>query len=128
MTPGDVASVLGKENAASIINNRINVDSLLSLVQDFVPTVRNSYTECVPCGGAVRAEAEASGSTQRGCAGGYVGMLDGGHIWGNDTRAWKDVSVGASYSRRSKCCGCASYPFGVRHRVCWRLCWPYEAV
>ena len=98
MTPGDVASVLGKENAASIINNLINVDSLLSLVQDFVPTVRNSYTECVPCGGAVRAEAEASGSTQRGCAGGYVGMLDGGHIWGNDTRAWKDVSVGASYS------------------------------
>lgn len=98
MTPGDVASVLGKENAASIINNLINVDSLLSLVQDFVPTVRNSYTECVPCGGAVRAEAEASGSTQRGCAGGYVGMLDGGHIWGNDTRAWKDVCVGASYS------------------------------
>lgn len=98
MTPGDVASVLGKENAASIINNLINADSLLSLVQDFVPTVRNSYTECVPCGGAVRAEAEASGSTQRGCAGGYVGMLDGGHIWGNDTRAWKDVSVGASYS------------------------------
>lgn len=98
MTPGDVASVLGKENAASIINNLINVDSLLSLVQDFVPTVRNSHTECVPCGGAVRAEAEASGSTQRGCAGGYVGMLDGGHIWGNDTRAWKDVSVGASYS------------------------------
>ena len=98
MTPGDVASVLGKDNAASIIKKLINVDSLLSLVQDFVPTVRNSYTECVPCGGAVRAEAEASGSTQRGCAGGYVGMLDGGHIWGNDARAWKDVSVGASYT------------------------------
>ena len=98
MTPGDVASVLGKENAASIIKNLINVDSLLSLVQDFVPTVRNSYTECVPCGGAVRAEAEASGSTQRGTAGGYVGMLNGGHIWGNDTRAWKDASIGASYT------------------------------
>lgn len=98
MTPGDVASVLGKDNAASIIKKLIKVDSLLSLVQDFVPTVRNSYTECVPCGGAVRAEAEASGSTQRGCAGGYVGMLDGGHIWGNDARAWKDVSVGASYT------------------------------
>lgn len=98
MTPGDVANVLGTENAASIIEKLINVDSLLSLVQDFVPTVRNSYTECVPCGGAVRAEAEASGSTQRGAAGGYVGVLDGGHIWGNDTRAWKDASIGASYT------------------------------
>lgn len=99
MEPGDVAGVLGEGNAASIFKTLglAQIDSLVSLVQDFVPTVHNSYTECVPCGGAVRAEAESSRSTQRGAAGGYVGVLDGGHIWGNDGRAWKDASIGATY-------------------------------
>lgn len=99
MEPGDVAGVLGEGNAASIFKTLglAQIDSLVSLVQDFVPTVHNSYTECVPCGGAVRAEAESSHSTQRGAAGGYVGVLDGGHVWGDDSRAWKDASIGATY-------------------------------
>lgn len=85
--PGDVASVLGD---ASILNGLVSVkETLASVAQDFVPTIRNSSTSCIPCGGAVRAQAASTESVQRGMAGGYVGHNEGGHIWGSNTKKWK---------------------------------------
>ncbi|RGU74001.1 Cna B-type domain-containing protein [Holdemanella biformis] len=88
MEPGSVAKVL---TDASVLKKFINVsESLATLVQDFVPTIRNSSTTCIPCGGAVRAQAESTTSKQRGMAGGYAGHNEGGHIWGNNnTKKWK---------------------------------------
>ena len=87
MEPGNVANVL---TDASVLKNFINVsDSLATLVQDFVPTIRNSSTTCIPCGGAVRADAYSTKTTQRGMAGGYAGHNEGGHIWGNNKDKWK---------------------------------------
>ena len=87
MEPGSVAKVL---TDASVLKKFINVsESLATLVQDFVPTIRNSSTTCIPCGGAVRAQAESTTSKQRGMAGGYAGHNEGGHIWGNNKNTWK---------------------------------------
>ena len=87
MEPGSVAKVL---TDASVLKKFINVsESLATLVQDFVPTIRNSSATCIPCGGAVRAQAESTTSKQRGMAGGYAGHNEGGHIWGNNTETWK---------------------------------------
>lgn len=88
MEPGSAAEVLGG-GESSILKKLVNIDSLASLVESFVPTVRNSSTDCVPCGGVVRAQAASDGTTMRGMAGGYAGYNEGGQIWGNDTRDWK---------------------------------------
>ena len=86
MEPGSAASVLGE---TSILGGLVDTkETLASLVEDFVPTIRNSTTSCIPCGGAVRADA-ASTTIQRGVAGGYAGRNEGGHIWGNNTKNWK---------------------------------------
>ena len=98
MEPGSVAKVL---TDASVLENFINVsESLATLVQDFVPTIRNSSTTCIPCGGAVRAQAESTTSKQRGMAGGYAGHNEGGHIWGNNTNTWK----GQNYTGPTSTC------------------------
>ena len=87
LEPGNVANVLGD---ASILDGLVNVkESLASVAEDFVPTIRNSSTTCVPCGGAVRADADSTTQVQRGMAGGYAGHNEGGHIWGNNTKEWK---------------------------------------
>ncbi|MBM6699610.1 cell surface protein [Bifidobacterium pullorum subsp. saeculare] len=86
LEPGDVASVAGE---SGVLKKLINIDSLLSLVQSFVPTVRNSETVSVPCAGIVRAQAASTADAQRGMAGGYVGHNEGGQIWGMNTRSWK---------------------------------------
>ncbi|WP_295289965.1 Cna B-type domain-containing protein [uncultured Catenibacterium sp.] len=87
LQPGNVANVLGD---ASILGSLVKVDEVLaSVAEDFVPTIRNSSTTCVPCGGAVRAQASSTTQVQRGMAGGYVGHNEGGHIWGNNTKKWK---------------------------------------
>lgn len=88
MEPGNVAEVLGG-GRNSILNKLVNINSLAGLVESFVPTVRNSSTDCVPCGGVVRAQATSDGTTMRGMAGGYAGYNEGGQIWGKDTRNWK---------------------------------------
>ncbi|WP_050797665.1 Cna B-type domain-containing protein [Collinsella tanakaei] len=88
MEPGSVAEVLGG-GESSILKKLANIDSLAGLVESFVPTVRNSSTDCVPCGGVVRAQAESDGTTMRGMAGGYAGYNEGGQIWGNDSSDWK---------------------------------------
>lgn len=101
--PGSVADVLGSASQGDdgILTGLLGVDNLATLVQSFVPVIRNSETTCVPCGGAVRAQAltteegGADGSdtkvtVQRGMAGGYVGHSVGGQIWGNSLSSWKD--------------------------------------
>lgn len=88
MEPGSVAEVLG-DGENNILKKLVNIDSLAGLVESFVPTVRNSSTDCVPCGGVVRAQAASDGITMRGMAGGYAGYNEGGQIWGKDTSEWK---------------------------------------
>ena len=101
--PGSVADVLGEATTGdgSILDGLLGVNDLASLAQAFVPTIRNSQTTCVPCGGAVRAQALSTADTaddgaaltvQRGMAGGYVGHNVGGQIWGNNNAPWKNES------------------------------------
>ena len=93
--PGAVANVLGD---GSVLKKLVNLDNLLSLVQDFVPTIRNSSTDATVCGGAVRAQAASDTTTRRGMAGGYAGRNRGGHIWGNNTAAWKQENTDGKYN------------------------------
>lgn len=87
MQPGDVAKLLDN---ASVLSKVLNIDTVLaSVLQSFVPSIRNSSTNCVPCGGAVRANAASDTTVQRGMAGGYVGHNMGGTIHGFDTSLWK---------------------------------------
>ena len=87
LEPGNVANALGD---TGILGDLVDVsDTLASLAEDFVPTIRNSSTTCIPCGGAVRADAASTTQIQRGMAGGYAGHNEGGHIWGNNTKKWK---------------------------------------
>lgn len=87
LEPGDVASLL---NNGSILSKVVDIDSVLaSVLQSFVPSIRNSSTNCVPCGGAVRANAASDETVQRGMAGGFVGHNMGGTIHGFDTSTWK---------------------------------------
>lgn len=96
IAPGDVASVLADNT--SILEDLIGTNgTLASLVQDFVPTIRNSETTCVPCGGAVRAQAASDKLALRGMAGGYVGHNEGGHIWGNNNASWKKENDGSNH-------------------------------
>ena len=95
MQPGAVANVLGD---GSVLKKLANLDNLLSLVQDFVPTIRNSSTDAAVCGGAVRAQAASDTTTRRGMAGGYAGRNRGGHIWGNNTAAWKQENTDGKYN------------------------------
>ena len=98
LQPGNVANVLGN---ASILKGLVDVESALaSVAEDFVPTIRNSSTTCIPCGGAVRADAASTKQVQRGMAGGYAGHNEGGHIWGNNTKNWK----GKAYTGPTSVC------------------------
>ena len=98
LQPGNVANVLGD---TGILGGLVDVsDTLASLAEDFVPTIRNSSTTCIPCGGAVRADAASTTQVQRGMAGGYAGHNEGGHIWGNNTKKWK----GEAYNGPTSTC------------------------
>ena len=98
LQPGNVANVLGD---ATILGGLVDAKSALaSVAEDFVPTIRNSSTTCIPCGGAVRADAASTTQVQRGMAGGYAGHNEGGHIWGNNTKNWK----GKEYTEPTSTC------------------------
>lgn len=88
MKPASLAEAVGD---TSLLGGLATVKGgLLSVAKDFVPVIRNSETTCIPCGGAVRAEAASDATTLRGMAGGYVGHNCGGQIWGNDLSSWKE--------------------------------------
>ena len=97
MLPGDVADILDYKDAndglTDLLSVAIETDDMVSLVQAFVPTVYNSRTTCIPCGGAVRAQsfsdsADSQMPVKRGYAGGYVGHGAGAQIWGYSSAAW----------------------------------------
>lgn len=95
MEPGDAASVLGESSILSgLVDTR---GALASLAEDFVPTIRNSTTTCIPCGGAVRANSYSNNTMLRGMAGGYAGYNHGGNIWGMDNHTWKDQNDGVIF-------------------------------
>lgn len=88
--PGSVADALGD---TAVLGGVANISgNLLAVGQDFVPSIRNSVTTAIPCGGVVRADAASDAQVQRGMAGGYVGHNNGGQIWGNNDKVWKPVS------------------------------------
>ena len=100
MEPGSAADVV---NGLSALGGLIKADNLLGVLQAFVPVIKNSETTCVPCGGAVRAQAESDDGIYRGLAGGYAGYNYGGQIWGKNTDKWK----GAAYTGTVR--ECAAY-------------------
>jgi LPXTG-motif cell wall-anchored protein len=100
MEPGSAADVV---KGLNVLGGLIKADNLLGVLQSFVPVIKNSETTCVPCGGAVRAQAESDDGIYRGLAGGYAGYNYGGQIWGNNTDNWK----GAAYTGTVR--ECAAY-------------------
>ena len=100
MEPGSAADVV---DGLSALGGLIKADNLFGVLQAFVPVIKNSETTCVPCGGAVRAQAESDDSIYRGLAGGYAGYNYGGQIWGNNTDNWK----GSTYAGTVR--ECAAY-------------------
>ena len=100
MEPGSAADVV---DGLSALGGLIKADNLFGVLQAFVPVIKNSETTCVPCGGAVRAQAESDDSIYRGLAGGYAGYNYGGQIWGNNTDNWKDSTYAGTVRE------CAAY-------------------
>lgn len=92
--PGSVGNALGE---VGILSGLISADNLLGVLRTFVPTIKNSETTCIPCGGAVRAEAESSSGTIRGLAGGYLGYNFGGQVWGCSAKRIRSV-YGTEYA------------------------------
>lgn len=100
MEPGSAADVV---DGLSALGGLISADNLLGVLQAFVPVIKNSETTSIPCGGAVRAQAESGDGIYRGLAGGYAGYNYGGQIWGNNTDKWK----GSEYTGTVR--ECAAY-------------------
>lgn len=100
MEPGSAADVV---DGLSALGRLISADNLLGVLQAFVPVIKNSETTSVPCGGAVRAQAESDDGIYRGLAGGYAGYNYGGQIWGKNTDNWK----GSAYTGTVR--ECAAY-------------------
>ena len=86
MVSGDVAKAADN---TSLINDIVDIDGgLLGALEVMVPSVKNSYAKCVPCGGTILSYGiEYSDTTyvttKIGVAGGFVGLNAGGQIWGN---------------------------------------------
>ena len=100
MEPGNAADVV---DGLSALGGLIKADNLLGVLQAFVPVIKNSETTSIPCGGAVRAQAESGDGIYRGLAGGYAGYNYGGQIWGKNRDKWK----GSAYTGTVR--ECASY-------------------
>lgn len=100
MEPGSAADVV---DGLSALGGLIKADNLLGVLQAFVPVIKNSETTSIPCGGAVRSQAESDDGIYRGLAGGYAGYNYGGQIWGNNTDNWK----GSAYTGTVR--ECAAY-------------------
>ena len=59
MEPGSAADVV---KGLKVLGGLIKADNLLGVLQSFVPVIKNSETTSIPCGGAVRAQAESDDS------------------------------------------------------------------
>lgn len=99
MHPGDVADVLDYQDdetgITDVLNYVIETDDMAQIVEAFVPTIYNSRSTCIPCGGAVRAQsfsdsADEELAVKRGYAGGYVGHASGAQILGSSNAEWGD--------------------------------------
>ena len=98
MEPGSAANVVG---GASLLGGLVSVSSdVLTVLQSFVPAVRNSETTCIPCGGVVRADAKGRDGILRGLAGGYAGYNYGGQISGENGKKWR----GTEYTGTQRDC------------------------
>lgn len=94
LEPGNVASVL---EGGDILNNLLSVDSLLSVMQSFIPIIETSQATSIPCGGAVRAQGMTTYGKTRGLAGGYVGYNHGGRIQGSTEKECAVVRLRSVY-------------------------------
>ncbi len=97
LLPGDAAKVLNGSDSGGLddlLRPVLNTDgTMASLMSSFKTTVYNSSTRAVPCGGVVRADAPSDDDTQRGMAGGYVGLNRGARISGLNTDPWKEENT-----------------------------------
>ena len=94
LEPGNVASVL---EDGDILNSLLSVDSLLSVMQSFIPIIETSQATSIPCGGAVRAQGMTTDGKTRGLAGGYVGYNHGGRIQGSTGKECAVVRLRSVY-------------------------------
>ncbi len=94
MEPGNVASVI---EDTGVLGGLLNAqEAVASLVNSFIPIVKDSSTTCVPCGGGVRAQGATDADLSRGMAGGYVGYNHGGRILG-ETKECAAVRIRSVY-------------------------------
>lgn len=94
MEPGNVASVI---EDTGVLGGLLNVqETVASLINSFIPIVKDSSTTCVPCGGGVRAQGATNADLSRGMAGGYVGYNHGGRILG-ETKECAAVRIRSVY-------------------------------
>lgn len=94
MEPGNVASVI---EDTGVLGGLLNAqETVASLVNSFIPIVKDSSTTCVPCGGGVRAQGATDADLSRGMAGGYVGYNHGGRILG-ETKECAAVRIRSVY-------------------------------
>lgn len=62
MEPGSAEDVV---KGLKVLGGLIKADNLLGVLQSFVPVIKNSETTSIPCGGAVRAQAESDDGIYR---------------------------------------------------------------
>lgn len=77
MITGDVAEVGGIELAG------INISGSLPVLQTFVPVIKNSTVNGYQSGAMIKSQGTAK-ADPAGIAGGYVGRMIGGQIWGTE--------------------------------------------
>lgn len=77
MMTGDVAEVGGIELAG------INISGSLPVLQTFVPVIKNSTVNGYQSGAMIKSQGTAK-ADPAGIAGGYVGRMIGGQIWGTE--------------------------------------------
>ncbi|OUQ56110.1 hypothetical protein B5E58_11270 [Tyzzerella sp. An114] len=108
MVSGDVAKAADN---TSLINDIVDIDGgLLGALEVMVPSVKNSYAKCVPCGGTILSYGiEYSDTTyvttKIGVAGGFVGLNAGGQIWGNydkNITVWEKNSETGEWEKVTK--------------------------
>ncbi len=108
MVSGDVAKAADN---TSLINDIVDIyGGLLGALEVMVPSVKNSYAKCVPCGGTILSYGieysdTTDVTTKIGVAGGFVGLNAGGQIWGNydkNITVWEKNSETGKWEKVTK--------------------------